>query len=63
MAPVDRHALIHSVFKAMDADDSLSIDREEFMSIFSDKEVKHAERFMDEIDSVRGLDGEGYVRS
>ena len=37
--PVDRHAMIHAVFKAMDADDSGSIDQEEFMSMFSDKEV------------------------
>ena len=34
-APVDRHALIFGVFKAMDDDDSLTLDREEFMSIFS----------------------------
>ena len=51
--PVDRHALIHGVFKAMDADDSGEVDAEEFMSIFSDKETKHAKRFLDEIDNIR----------
>jgi len=37
--PVDRQAMIHALFKMMDADDSLSIDESEFLSIFSDKEV------------------------
>ena len=44
--PVDRHAMIHSVFKAMDADGSGEIDEAEFMSMFSDKESKHAKRFL-----------------
>ena len=44
LVPEDRwpEQTLRAVFKAMDEDDSLSIDYEEFMSIFSDKEVKHA---------------------
>jgi Ca2+-binding EF-hand superfamily protein len=58
--PVDRHAMLHAVFVKMDADGSGEIDREEFMSLFSDKESKHANRFLDEIDNVSGKgDGKG----
>ena len=41
---IDRHAMIYSVFKAMDADGSGSIDQEEFMSMFSDKEASAVSR-------------------
>ena len=58
MAPIDRHAAIHAVFKKMDADGGGTVDPEEFMSIFSDKEVKHAKRFLDEIDNISGRGGE-----
>jgi len=58
--PLDREAMVHAVFVAMDADDSGMVDSDEFLSIFSDKEVKHAKAFMDEIDRVRsGGEGDG----
>ena len=57
-AGVDRHAMLHSIFVNMDGDGSGTIDPEEFMSIFSDKEVKHATSFLEEIDRIRS-DGDG----
>ena len=57
--PVDRHALIHTVFKALDADDSGEVDEEEFMSMFSDAESKNAKRFLLEIDNMRGNEAGG----
>ena len=62
--PVDRHAMLHAVFMAMDADGGGTVDSEEFMSMFSDSEVKHAKRFLKEIDNVRsGGEGDGQLSS
>ena len=64
--PVDRHAMIHSVFKAMDADGSGEIDEAEFMSMFSDKESKHAKRFLETIDGIHAGDaaaGDGQLNA
>ena len=52
--PPDRHAMLHAIFVAMDADGSDFVDKEEFKSIFSDIGEKHAEERLNEIDSVRG---------
>ena len=53
---VDRHALLHKTFVAMDADGSGFVDESEFLSIFDDHEVKHAKARMAEIDLVSGSD-------
>ena len=54
---VDRHAMLYGVFVAMDADGSGYVDEDEFMSIFSRTEEKHARARLMEIDNVGGRGG------
>ena len=52
--PIDRHALLHKVFVAMDADRSDYVDAQEFKSIFSELSEKSSDVRMKEIEAVRG---------
>jgi len=55
--PIDRHALLHTIFVAMDADKSDYIDAEEFKSIFSDIGEKDSDARLAEIDATRSRHG------
>ncbi len=52
--PIDRHALLHKVFVAMDADRSDYVDAQEFKSIFSELSEKSSDARLAEIDATRG---------
>lgn len=56
---VDRQAMLHAMFVAMDDNRSSSVDLEELSSIFTDREVTDAQRWMRDMDSSGRGDGDG----
>ena len=53
ITPPDRHAVLSSIFDAMDGDKSGQVDADEFKSIFSEAGEKYAADRLKEIDGMR----------